>query len=689
MASQPSKSSSWRDTVLDQLTPGLSDYFVVEDPDHLMTESGIQGQLIQRGFEFYPFDNSIELRHFYELKIRRKQAVKEPVGQTNQHVKSLVISIDTELSSIRDLPYDITKNSKIVSLSLSDCFPELFQDVLKRLEPEELDSVERAVSEYTPGRLGDTASRDFVLRHIYQVAPEVIQTSADLLRTLLRIHYRDIVLPEILKKRLSELLSKRTQFQDWPLEEIISDSQSFFRFLQNHWPTYVAAVQNSSPVGIKKSPAVYTVHSLKSPEPEITLPFGHDDVRIYIDNLFLEGFLAAIEIDFPDDLLGHWCLIGIKQDLDKEIKKHITGLVSLCHDTLPDENARHQAWLQFASRWAELCSLHHTNKDVLDDGFPDLMNLVDGQFKAWMLSKYNSLHNHPPSPPVMLNHIPRSMAREIDSSKTSKTALILIDGLALDQWVTLRNSINISHIMIESSVFAWVPTVTSVSRQALFSVKAPYQFSRTIHTTSAEPKAWQQYWLEQGLDSSEVFYQKSLGRDDVSILIDRLSDHRLRSVGLIINTVDDIMHGMLLGSSGMHNQIELWGNSGYLTQLIDALINYGFTIHLTSDHGNVEASGCGKISEGAVADSRGERARVYPTETLRADIYKKIENETDSAVLWPQIGLPSDYWSVVMSEREAFVAKNQNIVGHGGIAIEEVIVPYINISRVSEKVEKS
>ncbi len=97
----------------------------------------------------------------------------------------------------------------------------------------------------------------------------------------------------------------------------------------------------------------------------------------------------------------------------------------------------------------------------------------------------------------MLNHIPKSMAREIASSNTAKSALILIDGLALDQWVTLRNHIDINHSTTELSVFAWVPTVTSVSRQALFSVnsvsrqalfsvKAPYQFSKTIHTTSAE-----------------------------------------------------------------------------------------------------------------------------------------------------------------------------------------------------------
>ena len=685
MANQLSKITSWRDTVLAQLMPGLSDYFVVDDPDHLMTEPGIQGELIQRGFEFYPFDNSIDLRHFYELKIRRKQLTKI----NSKQAESLVISIDTDTSSINDIPFDIAKNSRKVNLSLADCFPELFQDVLKCLEPEELDSLDRAIAEYTPGRLGDTASRDFVLRHIYQVAPEIIQTSSDVLRTLLRIHYRDIQLPAILKSRLTELLSKRSQFKDWPLDEIISNSHRFFKFLQNHWSAYVAAVKDSLSKGIKEPPVIYQTNKVETPE--VILPFGHDDVRIYVDNLFLEGPLSPIEINSPDELAGHWCLIGVKQDPEEEVRKRISGLVSLCRDTLPDEDSRHQTWLHFAPRWAELCSLHYSNKGVLGEKlFAELTELIDGKFKVWMLNNYNSLHSHPPTPPVMLNHIPRGMAREIISSSTAKTALILIDGLALEQWVTLRNSINISQATTELSVFAWVPTVTSVSRQALFTVKAPYQFAKTIHTTSAEPKAWLQFWQEQGLSQSEVMYQKSLGTDDdVSVLIDQLSDHRLRSVGLVINTIDDIMHGMKLGSEGMHNQVKLWGESGYLLKLINALINYGFSVHITSDHGNVEASGCGKISEGAVSDSRGERARVYQTEILRDEIFKKIENESKSVVLWPQIGLPSDYWPIVMSEREAFVSNNQNIVGHGGITIEEVIVPYIKISSEPEEVDYS
>jgi len=45
------------------------------------------------------------------------------------------------------------------------------------------------------------------------------------------------------------------------------------------------------------------------------------------------------------------------------------------------------------------------------------------------------------------------------------------------------------------------------------------------------------------------------------------------------------------------------------------------------------------------------------------------------------VGLPSDYYPLVASGRDAFVNPGDSIVGHGGIAIEEVIVPLIKFER--------
>jgi hypothetical protein len=579
------------------------------------------------------------------------------------------------------LPYDLLNSAHRLSVSLGDCFPDLSYSVLKSLQAEELNALDAAIKEYAPGQMNESASSDFVLRHVFKLAPEVIQTPSDLLRSLLSLHYRDVELPGVLKSRLIDLLARRKQFAQWPLDDIVSRKQYFFAFLQRHWSAYIDEVIGSLGLGEREPVAVYQVND--EANEKVVLPFGHDDVRIYIDNLFLEGYLTPVELDAPDRLIDHWCLVGVLQDPTKELRKRVNGLLKLCDETVPGEGERHQQWQQYAYRWAELSAYYHSNKIYMqfsasiNEDYCELQQKVDRQFSGWMLEKYTGLHNHPPMPPVMLHHVPRAMARELDNKSSAKTALILVDGLAIDQWVTVRAQLKVDDVLNESAVFAWVPTVTSVSRQALFSAKAPYQFAKTIGTTSSEPKAWEQFWLDCGLDKNQVYYKKGLGTDDVESLVEQLSDRRLRAVGLVINTVDDMMHGMQLGAAGMHNQVKLWAEGGYLQRLITALLDSGFSVHLTSDHGNIEAVGSGKIKEGAVAESRGERARVYKTEALM----ESVDFSGSDAIVWPRTGLPNDYWPVVMKGREAFVAKDESIVGHGGIAIEEVVVPYVRIRR--------
>lgn len=664
--------ANWQQKILSQLDSRLARYFVVEDPDCLLAEQSLQTALSEKGFKLHFFEDSIELRYYLSVQF---------VSDSN----CCVISVDSNKHDSSALPFDVLINSQRLSVSLSDCFPNIAYNVLKSLQVGELSALDTAIDIYTPGQMNESASWDFVLRHVFKVAPEVIQSLSDLLSNLLSLHRRDVELPNSLARRLIALLSNRQQFDGLPLNVMVSSKQGFFDFLQEHWPDYVADIVESKSKETKEPSTTYLVFHKR--DTKDVLPFGHDDVRVYIEDLFLEGCLTPIEVEASEKLVSHWCLVGVLQDSDKQLKKRTLGLLALCEEDLPEVSDRYQLWLQYAYRWAELSACYHMNEHqlndvkVIADGYSSLQKKVDDRFSTWMLEKYGSLHNHPPMPPVMLHHVPRAMAREIEQDRSAKSALILIDGLAIDQWVTLKSHLELGVDIEESAVFAWVPTVTSVSRQALFSAKAPYQFPSSIATTSTEPKAWERFWLDHGLNKNEVFYKKSLGTDDVNALIDELSDRRLRAVGLVINTVDDMMHGMQLGAAGMHNQVKLWAESGYLLQLVNGLMESGFSVHITSDHGNVESIGSGKITEAGIARSRGERARVYATETLRSS----VEFDDSEVLNWSQAGLPKDYWPAVMKGRKAFVAKNDKIVGHGGVAIEEVIVPYITIKRDSDE----
>jgi len=165
--------------------------------------------------------------------------------------------------------------------------------------------------------------------------------------------------------------------------------------------------------------------------------------------------------------------------------------------------------------------------------------------------------------------------------------------------------------------------------------------------------------------------------DDLEELI---SHPKTRVAGLVIDKVDKIMHGMELGTAGMHNQVRQWALQPYLGGLISLLLERDFRVFLASDHGNIEAEGCGRPSEGVIPELRGERVRIYSDELLR----KRTQEKFLDSMIWPSIGLPEDYFVLLAPDRCAFIQVGERRVSHGAISIEELIVPFIEIERNSK-----
>ena len=282
----------------------------------------------------------------------------------------------------------------------------------------------------------------------------------------------------------------------------------------------------------------------------------------------------------------------------------------------------------------------------------------------------------------MVHHIPRAAARMAEQLHLAKFALIVVDGLSLDQWIVLRDVLaeQRSHFRFrEETVYAWAPTLTSVSRQAVFAGKLPLYFPSSINTTVKEPSLWAQFWLDHGFTQAQITYAKGLGNGNLQELKELLEHNRVRVAGLVVDKVDKIMHGMELGTPGMHNQVRQWAQEGYMAQLIDLLHELDFSVWLTSDHGNVEAHGFGRPAEGAIADIKGERARTYPDQMLRS----KVKDNFPEAIEWPSIGLPGDFLPLLAPGRLAFIQEGTRTVAHGSISIEELVVPLVRIERVS------
>lgn len=664
--------SSWREQILREFTPSISRLTLVADPDGLLLEEGVLEGIRERGFELIPFEDHIAFRFAYESKYRSRWDRGE--------YTDLVVVLRSQSSELGGLPYDLLQVGRRLSFSLGDIFPGLSYPVVSALDCGDYAALYDAQTMHVPGQLGDNSTKEFILRHVFEIAPELIKQPSDLLRALLRRHYRGRRIPAVLNERFIQLLRQNDIFDDWPLETLVSDREAFFAFLQERWPIFLDHEAAKGAFGVREDANPYIL-TIKGP---IVLPFDHDDIRVYIDNLFTEGVLRPVPHEHADTLSGTWLGIGVQSATFDDRHRRLDRLMKSLDSSIPANDAKHTEWFHFARGWAELLLLINEQPDALPEEMNKhakcLQNKMDDGFTAWLLKRYAGLVNLPPAPPVMLHHLPRFLARKVEEDLNAKLAMVVVDGLSMDQWLVLRaslKSLRSDYLFREHAVFAWVPSITSVSRQAAFAGKAPVYFPDIILTTDKEPALWSRFWADQGLSMNEVVYIKGLGDGTLDSVSEALSNPKTKIAGLVVDKVDRIMHGMEMGTAGMHNQVGQWARQPYLSALLGLLLDLDFNVYLTSDHGNIEAEGCGRPAEGAVADLRGERVRVYPDAALRDN----VKNCFPEALLWNSAGLPEEFFALVAPARKAFVQAGRCTVGHGGISVEELIVPLVEIER--------
>ena len=333
----------WRDRILKALTPGAARLTVAADPDGLLLEATLLEAVRERGFEIVTFEDPVAFRFDHESRFRSRWDRGEGAG--------LEVVVRTEGRDPAALPYDLVQAGRRLSFGLGDLFPALAYPVVASLDRSDLDTLHRAQEYHRPGQLGDDATRDFVLRHVFDFAPELVRRPSDLLRLLLRRHYRRQRLPRLLDERLADLLRQGGAFASWPLAAILRDRDAFFTFLQERWPRFLDRLAGG--IGAGELRDVEEASGLAIGEPA-DLPFDHADVRVYIDNLFVEGMLRPAVHESGRALRGEWAAVGVRIDPGADRRRRLRRLAEAVRTTLPESDAHHRDWLSFACRWAEL-----------------------------------------------------------------------------------------------------------------------------------------------------------------------------------------------------------------------------------------------------------------------------------------------------------------------------------------------
>ncbi len=675
----------WRENILKHFRAPVHRLTLVADPDSLLLEEKLLATIRQNSFDILPYEDPVAFRYIYETEYRQQW--------DGDHGPDLVVLLQAPRSDLQNLPFDLLQSGRLLAFSLHDLFPKLSYPVVSDLDRIYLDDLYDAHQRNLGPELGDRASTQFVLRHAYGFDLDEAATPAGLLKLLLELHARGDRLRSRFRAFLLERLRSDRYPASWDPEAWLQNASTLLAFLQGQWRIYVKTLQ---PTGTfdNSADAAYATDS--------TVPFSEPDIRAYVAALFLEGKLQPVDV--PDDCaLEDWRQVGIRVDVQKHELNRLSRLLARAPDEIPNEGATHHAWSRAAGYMADLtvltCGLSDSIGEALRHRYDQVHLQAEQRFADWMCLRYHTLHSLPFLPsPTMVHHVPHWLASRQAHKPHSRCALIVVDGLALDQWRIVRQiwaEERPSWKMEESTVFAWVPTLTSISRQALFAGKPPKLFPDTWSSSNYDAKHWERFWRDKGVPATSIGYLRNLGvgsndlnwTDDEnhSILLeqelrDLIEDPRTRIAGLVVNKVDNIMHGMQLGTAGMHQQVRLWiAEYQYMTEMVDALINQGFSIWLTSDHGNLTARGMGRPKEGVLAESRGERARVYSDEAF----LELARQQSPDAIAWTNTGLPSNLQVLLAPKLKAFLNVGDQAVCHGGIALEEVIVPFVEISRAN------
>ena len=289
--------SSWREEILKGFTPQVARLTLVADPDALLLEEGILKAIEDRGFDLIPFEDHVAFRYAYESRYRERWNRGE--------MTDLVVVLRASAPDLRLLPYDLLQAGRKLSFSLAELFPNLSLRIVETLERGNLDALHQAQAhERIDRRIGDNQTCSFVLRHVFNVAPETIWDSAGLLSFLLERHYKGLNIPGILDDYLIETLVRNGNFGAWPLKAIVPDREASLHSSKSGG--------RSSWIGRfrlgNRSERIKSFRELEIPGP-LDLPFDHPDVRVYIDNLFLEGILEPVPHASIRDLALKWTAV--------------------------------------------------------------------------------------------------------------------------------------------------------------------------------------------------------------------------------------------------------------------------------------------------------------------------------------------------------------------------------------------
>ena len=288
--------------------------------------------------------------------------------------------------------------------------------------------------------------------------------------------------------------------------------------------------------------------------------------------------------------------------------------------------------------------------------------------------------------------------------KGEKVLFCVIDNFRYDQWKTIQPLISEFYtVQHERQYTSILPTATQYARNAIFSGLLPLQIQQM----------YPQYWVEEGDEETKNQHEKEL----VQTLLDRYrrrdafnywkvneSDFcerviaQLKSVHaplniVVLNFIDMLSHSRteskmmreLANDEAAYRSLTLsWFRHSPTYELLRRAAELGFTLVLTTDHGTTRVKNAVQI----IADKNtNTNIRYKVGKALNCSSKNVFSIEQPKQVGLPCPNVSSSY--AFCTGSDFFAYPNQfnyyaqyyrNTFQHGGISLEEMIIPLVTLS---------
>lgn len=282
--------------------------------------------------------------------------------------------------------------------------------------------------------------------------------------------------------------------------------------------------------------------------------------------------------------------------------------------------------------------------------------------------------------------------------------VIVIDNLRYDQWKTIQPVIEEYYRVQDDDIyFSILPTSTQYARNALFSGLLPSEIE----------KKYSGYWLQESDEGtknqyeSELFeellkrhgkdikysYHKILNYSAGKKFIENLPNICGNKLNIIVyNFVDMLSHARtemevireLADDESAYRSLTLsWFRHSPLIEIIQYISRHDINLIITTDHGSVKVTNPVKV----IGDrNTNTNLRYKFGKTLDYNKKEVFEIKKPEDIFLPKININTSY--IFCHENDFFAYPNnfnyyvnyfRNTFQHGGISMEEIMIPVISL----------